>query len=239
MNVIKTTAAIFLVALSILIALLYINKPSLPKEELKVKRVTIYEGLSAVEISQLLKDEGIFANGEILPQELDGYLFPDTYEFYVPSSLEFVVSKMSDNFNRKVLALVPDDKNVHEVLTVASMVEEEVINDEDRRIVAGIIWKRLQAGMRLQVDATMCYIKTAPCFPITKRDLAIDSHYNTYLYEGLPPGPISNPGLASIKSSLNPQKSDFWFYISDPKTKKTIFSKTLDEHNRNVAVYLR
>lgn len=249
----KTGKKVFLrfVALFCLIALLcgclylsavVLNKVFRPVSGLfhgtPVKTVTIQEGLTAVEVSKLLKEEGIFVSGEALPQELDGYLFPDTYEFFVPSSLGFVVKKLSDNFNKKVIPVIPEMHGLKEVITVASMVEEETNNFRDRRIVAGIIWKRLQNKMFIQVDASICYVKEPPCYPVTKEDLDIDSPYNTYLYKGLPPSPISNPGLDSIKASVSPEVSRFWYYLADPKTGKTIFSVTLEEHNKNIVKYL-
>lgn len=203
-----------------------------------VKVVTIREGLTAVEISNLLRNEGVFANGETLPQELDGYLFPDTYEFYVPSSLDFVVKKISGNFNKKVIPNIPELGRIREVITVASILEEEASSPDDRRIIAGIIWKRLKTNMYLQVDAAICYTKPAPCYPVRAEDLELDSPYNTYLYKGLPPGPISNPGLGAIKASLSPRESPYWYYIADPKTGRTVFGTTLEEHNKNIAKYL-
>ncbi len=243
----KTSKKVFLrfVGLSCLIALLCgclvlsavvlskVFRPVTP-----VKTVTIKEGLTAVEVSKLLREEGIFVGGEELPQELDGYLFPDTYEFYFPSSLGFVVKKISDNFNKKVIPNIPEMYRIKEVITVASMIEEETNNSRDRRIVAGIIWNRLKSKMFLQVDASVCYVKEPPCFPITKSDLDIDSPYNTYLYKGLPPGPISNPGLDAIRASVNPENSKYWYYLADPKTQTTIFSTTLEEHNQNIVKYL-
>lgn len=243
----KTAIKVFLClflslsALFILIALLFaaVKSSVVLKSQANVKLVTIREGLTAVEVSELLENEGIFVNGEILPQELDGYLFPDTYEFFVPSSLGFVVKKISDNFTRKVIPNIPELHRLRDVITVASMVEEETNNSLDRRLVAGIIWKRLKSNMFLQVDATICYVKPRPCFPVTKVDLSIDSPYNTYLYKGLPEGPVSNPGLDSILASLNPSASKYWYYLADPESGRTIFADTLEEHNKNIFKYLK
>lgn len=243
----KTATKVFLclysfsLALFILIALLFavFYGSAVLKSQAEVKLVTIPEGLTAVEVSEILKREGIFVNGEILPQELDGYLFPDTYEFYSPASLGFVVKKISDNFTKKVIPNIPELHRLREILTVASMVEEETNNSTDRRLVAGIIWKRLASNMFLQVDATICYVKPRPCFPVTKADLSIDSPYNTYLYKGLPEGPVSNPGLDSILASLNPSASKYWYYLADPKSGRTIFANTLEEHNKNISKYLK
>lgn len=239
----KTAIKVFLcfACLFILIALLFavVKGSAVLQSQAKVKLVTIPEGLTAVEVSEILEREGIFVNGEILPQELDGYLFPDTYEFYSPSSLGFVVKKISDNFAKKVIPNIPELHRLREILTVASMVEEETNNSTDRRLVAGIIWKRLESNMFLQVDATICYVKPRPCFPVTKADLSIDSPYNTYLYKGLPEGPVSNPGLDSILASLNPSASKHWYYLADPKSGRTIFANTLEEHNKNISQYLK
>ena len=229
-----------LLSLFCLIALFaLLNRLNRPEVIAQVKTVTIPEGLTAVEISKLLQNEGVFVNGEMLPQEIEGYLFPDTYEFFVPSGLGFVVKKLSDNFNVKVPPNVPTGKNLKEILTVASLVEEEVAHDADRPIVAGIILKRLKSGMPLQIDSSICYIKPLPCHPIKSSDLDIDSPYNTYLYKGLPPGPISNPGLEAIIASVKPTHSGYWFYISDPKTRKIIFATTLEEQGANIYRYLK
>ena len=121
---------------------------------------------------------------------------------------------------------------------MASLIEREVPDSDERRIVAGILWKRIENGIPLQVDATICYIKSGPCLPITEEDKDRDSLYNTYRYLGLPPAPISNPGADAIEASKNPEDSPYWYYISDPETNQTIFAQTLDEHNRNVVKYL-
>ncbi len=170
----------------------------------------------------------------------EGYLFPDTYRFYVGSDPQLVVQTLLDTFERKaapILAKQPGaiEKNV----IIASLLEKEVTSTEDRRIVAGILKKRLEAGMPLQVDATVCYAKKlisdaipgAPCYPLEPLDFKIDSPYNTYLYKGLPPGPIGNPGLDALTATVQAQASPYWFYLTDPATKRTIFSTTLAEHN--------
>jgi UPF0755 protein len=105
--------------------------------------------------------------------------------------------------------------------------------------------KRMNVGMKLQMDATLCYMKEVvaqaplPCYPLTSLDFKYDSPYNTYLYKGLPPGPIGNPGTSSIRAALNPRPSPYWFYLSDPLTKRTVFSETLDEHEDNRVKYLK
>lgn len=202
--------------------------------------VTIPEGSTVSEINAILERSGVLVDAE-LPQSLEGYLFPDTYEFFLDSSVQVVEEKFRENFEAKAAPLIASAGKsalTHEILTVASLIESEVPNSSDRKIVAGIIWKRLQNDIPLQIDASLCYIKEQPCFPITERDKSIDSPYNTYRYRGLPPGPIANPGLDAIEAALYPEQSPYWYYLSNPENRETIFSRTLDEHNQNVIKYL-
>jgi UPF0755 protein len=120
--------------------------------------------------------------------------------------------------------------------------EKEVPDFEEQKIAAGIFLKRMDVGMALQADATVIYAKCsgkfAGCASLTRLDFKIDSPYNTYFYAGLPPAPISNPSAKTIEAASKAEKSDYWYYLSDPETQKTIFSKTLEEHNDNRASYL-
>ncbi len=231
--------------------------------------VTIPEGATLKDIEVFLSRAGIapigslnaisiseFANEyEFLmtQKSLEGFLFPDTYRFFRNSDTKTLVIKMLDNFNTKAWPLLRECKSkiekckemdFLEVLTVASLLEKEVVSYSDRQLVAGILYKRLNVGVGLNVDATIAYAKCARAFvtcgdpKVYRRDLEFQSLYNTYLYKGLPPGPIGNPGLEAIKAALNPAQSDYFYYLSDPKTGKTIYSKTLDEHNDNRARYL-
>jgi UPF0755 protein len=120
--------------------------------------------------------------------------------------------------------------------------EKELTNDQDKRIASGILWKRLAQQMKLQVDATVCYAKSQEfinCQNLTLKDLAINSPYNTYRFKGLPPGPICNPGLSSLLAAFSPEESDYWYYLTDPQTKRAVFSKTLEEHNKAIRKYLK
>ena len=202
--------------------------------------ITIAEGLTVPEINEILVEKGVLV-GELLPQELEGYLFPDTYEFFLGSSLDVVKEKFSLNFNSKIRELgleALSEDELKEIIIIASMIEAEVPHSDERRIVSGIIKKRLSAGIPLQLDASLCYVKGDPCLPITDDDKKIDSLYNTYLHRGLTPGPIGNPGLDAIEASINPEESPYLYYISDPETGRTIFASSLDEHNSNVVKYL-
>lgn len=203
--------------------------------------VTIKEGATVHEINKLLKEKGVITEAT-LPEELEGYLFPDTYEFFVPSDVETVKAKFQENFNRKVRTVIPagtSEEDLRKILTKASLIEKEVPDAEERRIAAGIMMKRLENNIPLQMDASICYLKReTSCLPITDEDKATDSPFNTYRYRGLPPHPIANPGIDAVSAILDPFPSPYWFYLSDPKSKKTVFAKSLDEHNNNVVKYL-
>jgi len=231
--------------------------------------VTIPEGATLKDIEALLYRAGVVPLGVLgkvavfeLAKEyeflrgatrLEGFLFPDTYRFFKNSDTNTVVKKMLDNFEAKAWPLLGECKvqsekckelNFFEVLTAASLLEKEVVSYRDRQLVTGILYKRLNVGVGLNVDATIAYAKCGGAFVtcddprVYRKDLEFQSPYNTYLYKGLPPGPIGNPGLEAIEAALNPVQSDYFYYLSDPKTGRTIYSKTLDEHNDNRARYL-
>jgi UPF0755 protein len=203
----------------------------------------IFPGMTVSEIDEKLSALKIINSGELINsnRSLEGYLFPDTYHFYAGSDINSVIHRFLENFNSKALPFFNNNVNILDTLILASLLEKEIPDYEEKRIAAGILLKRLKIGMPLQVDATLVYAKCAGflnCPRLTEADYKIDSAYNTYLYFGLPKGPISNPGLESIKAVLNYKKTEYLYYLSDPETKKTIFSKTLDEHNKNRAKYL-
>jgi UPF0755 protein len=210
--------------------------------------VTIPEGSSLFEVDALLAKQFVIREGELSSNEkaiqLEGWLFPDTYRFYRSSSVSVVLQKMLDTFRHKTDVLLKGlpEREVIRILTLASLLEDEVPDYEESRVVASILEKRLKTGMPLQVDATICYIKRSQggrsCYPLTPLDFKIDLPYNTYLYKGMPPGPINSPGLFAIQAALNPKPSSYWYYLSDPATKKTHFSETLEEHARKRALYL-
>ncbi len=166
---------------------------------------------------------------------LEGYLFPDTYFFTEESTAEEVIVKMLTNFDKKIdqnyrnlIAL--QGKDLHEVIIFASIIEGEVPLNTDRSIVAGVFKNRLDIGMALQSDATIDYVKGIPEVKHTQADIEIDDPYNTYIYPGLPPGPINNPSLASIDAALAPAETDYMYFLNNAETGETVFSRTLDEH---------
>ena len=201
-------------------------------------KVTIPEGWTNKQIEERLIVSGVLKTGEKLPKELEGYLFPDTYYFEKESTIDVVVKKMQDNFTEKTKSLDLHGRNIYDVLKMASILEREVISDEDRAIAAGIFWKRLENNYPLESCATIAYILGIEKWRYTYEDTRIKSPYNTYINVGLPPTPINNPGLSSIIATLNPTKTDYNFFLTDPETGNTIFSKTLEEHNANKVKYL-
>lgn len=173
---------------------------------------------------------------------LEGYLFPDTYYITRDEPILVIVEKMLSNFDKKVtpeiIQEIKDQKRtLFNVLVMASLLEMEVKTYKDKQIVAGILWKRLRNGWPLQVDATLTYLTGKASNEITKSDKEIDSQYNTYKYMGLPLGPISNPGLDSIKASLYYKESLYWFFLTNAEG-EAVFSKTLQEHVINKQRYL-
>jgi len=206
--------------------------------------ITIPEGFTLKKIDARLAAAGLIKEGELLAdsRKLEGYLFPDTYRFDQNDSLDEIVKKMTDNFDQKMDKSLRDEitrqkKTLAEIIVMASIIEKEVSNYEDRRIVSGIFWQRLKDNYPFQSCATIAYALGVDKWRYSTDDTKIDSPYNTYQNAGLPPGPICNPGLESIKAAIYPQPTDYYFFLSTPDG-KTIFSKTLEEHNLNKAKYL-
>lgn len=188
-----------------------------------------------------------------LAENYEGQLFPDTYLLPKESSPSAVLSFFLNNFQKKFTTdmesiLAQSGLTKKEALILASLVERETKSDKDRPIVAGILLNRLKADWPLQIDATLQYAlanlrcsSKSDCdwwITPTAADKKINSPYNTYLNKGLPPAPICNPGLSSIKAVVNPQDSDYWFYISDTKGQMH-YARTVEEHNENIVKYLQ
>ena len=182
-----------------------------------------------------------------LPHPLEGYLFPDTYFIDAGHfNAQDLIDLMLKNFQKKLpagaLALITkkdDGKNgrsLYDVITMASMVEKEVRTDGDRALVAGVLWKRNDNHWFIGADATLLYLKDDRT--IDAADLSEASPYNTRNKQGLPPGPISNPGLKSIEAALQPADSAYFYYLTKPGTGEVVYARTNDEQNANKAKYL-
>ncbi len=211
--------------------------------------VVIIEGLRIEEIASDISRNLLIPEAEILKFAREGYMYPDTYLIPKDSTAEEIVAIMQNNFDQKVNdSIVAQGKkqglSIKDVIILASIIEREVKIDKDRRMVAGILIKRLKNDWPLQVDATIQYLlgyqplaKTWWKKDLTFDDLKTDSPYNTYINTGLPPAPISNPGLSSIQAVVNPEVSDNWFYLSD-KNGNIHYASTQEEHDSNIKVFL-
>lgn len=213
------------------------------------KWVTLIEGLRVEEIAEKLEKELGIKKDEFVKKakKHEGYLFPDTYLFNRDATAEDIVSILRANFDKKYteeiqakikkLGLTP-----HQGVILASIVEREARTEEPRRIAASIILKRFKIGMGLQADATIQYIlgyqKDEKSFwrkHLTKDDLKVDSSFNTYLYAGLPPGPICNPSLMSLVAVANADPDTPYLYYYHDSKGNSHYAKTLEEHNENIA----
>ncbi len=176
------------------------------------------------------------------PNRLEGYLFPDTYRITNKTSEEQVIEMMLARFAREITpefrqAAAKNKLTIHQAVTLASLIEREVKKDEERPKAAAVFLNRLERGWKLESCATVQYILGEPKARLWLEDLEIDSPYNTYLYAGLPPGPIASPGGPSLRAAVNPAAEDYLFFVI-AEDGQHIFSRTLEEHNRNRAVYL-
>lgn len=211
--------------------------------------VVIIEGLRNEEIALLLAQDLSIPESEFLRISKEGYMFPDTYLIPKDATAEKVKEIISKNFDEKVTDKIinkgeQQGLDLDEIITLASIIEREVKDNNDRKIIAGILLKRLNNNWPLQTDATIQYAlgyqsgeKSWWKKNLTAADLLIDSPYNTYQYTGLPPDPICNPGLSSILSVVEPQTSSYWFYLSD-KQGKIHYAVSQEEHEANIEQYL-
>ncbi|WP_374718028.1 endolytic transglycosylase MltG [Neobacillus sp.] len=174
---------------------------------------------------------------------LEGYLFPATYPFYKPNpTVEEMVNAML-NKSQHVLADYIErgkkEKNltVHQLLTMASLIEEEATEQADRKRIASVFYNRIEKGMMLQTDPTVLYAQGKHKERVVYKDLEVDSPYNTYKHTGLPPGPIANAGRVSLEAAVDPEESDFYYFLATSDG-KVIFTKTLEEHNKEKAKHI-
>jgi UPF0755 protein len=231
----------------------------LTKGKVNSRRITIPEGWTIREIGAYLEKEGVvksadfvaatkkdynydFLVGKPAGVDLEGFLFPDTYQISATATADDIVKTMLDNFGRRVTpdmraAANKSSLGLYGTITLASMVEKEANKPVDRKVVAGIFESRLNEGMRLQSDVTVAYALGEDRKELTAADLKLNSPYNTYVVEGLPLGPICNPGLDAINAVIYPEVTSYRYFIA--ANEQMYYAKTIDEHNTNVAKYLR
>ena len=206
-------------------------------------KVTIPEGYTMEQIFRKLEDENVCSYDDLMDaaanysynysfidqsmqgdaKRLEGFLFPDTYEFYQGMQASSAINKFLENFHDRITAEMlekADERGMtmQEVVTVASMIEKEAANDDERAMIAAVIYNRIEAGMPLQIDSTIMYVLPEHKDVLTVEDTKIDSPYNTYQNKGLPPTPIANPGIASIKAALSPASTQALYYALDAES---------------------
>lgn len=209
--------------------------------------ITIPEGKRATEIAELLKgDIPTYQNSwkSVLVQN-EGYLFPDTYLIPKDADIKMIVDQMRNNFDRKYSEIIINNSKLtkSQIVILASLIEREAITNAEKPVIAGILINRLGQEMALQVDATIQYAKGQNATnkkwwePVTLEEYkSVISDYNTYLFTGLPPGPISNPGIEALRAAANPADTDYLYYLHD-KNRQIRYAKTLGEHNANIEKY--
>jgi UPF0755 protein len=224
--------------------------------------LTIPEGWSLNDIEIYMEEVGLFSRDELAdaavmqsayrdfgflaPLEddtiLDGYLFPDTYRVFSDSTPETFVRRMLSTFGQRVTPAVREEigrqgRTLHDVLTLASIVQNEAGDDSEMYVIAGVFWNRLQIWMPLESDATVNYVLGTNKRQPTFADTAVEDPYNTYQNYGLPPGPIGNPGLDAILAAVNPAQHEYYFFLH-PLGGDIVLSRTFEEHLQNKARYL-
>lgn len=205
--------------------------------------VTIPEGSSNSRIATILSRQfPLFDKDEflLLAEDDQGYLFPDTYLFPRSVRAHEVIASMRANFEKRTADLEEKVKNsgrsMDEIVSMAALIEKEANKEKDRRLISGVLWYRLELGMLLQVDAVFPHIIGKNTYQVTLKDLRTNSPYNTYVYGGLPPGGITNPGLSAIMAALEPTPTEYLFYLADRRG-NTYYAKTYPEHQANKRKY--
>lgn len=206
--------------------------------------ITVPEGQRALEIAQSLKEKipGYKSTWDDILVQNEGYLFPDTYLIPKDADINFIINLFKNNFKNKYSTLDASKTRLtkEQIVIVASLVEREAKNDTDRALVASVILNRLDIGMKLDIDATVQYALGYQADEkrwwkkgLTSDDLKINSSYNTYKVAGLPPTPISNPGLASLNAVINPANTNYLFYMTDAKGVNH-YAENISQHNENI-----
>jgi UPF0755 protein len=211
-------------------------------------KVLVTEGKRATEIAEILKEKISTYDRSWITElvQNEGYLFPETYSISKNASIENIIKQMRDAFDQNFAKVntINSKLTKSQVVILASIIEREAITNEEKPVIAGILMNRLNAGIPLQVDATIQYAKGKNLLngkwwePVTIEEYkSVVSDYNTYLHAGLPPGPISNPGLEAIQAAAAPVDTDYLFYLHD-KNGQIHYAKTSSEHGANIEKYL-
>lgn len=216
--------------------------------------ITFPEGTRVAEMAAIIEaklktpenDKYQFDKKEFRQLAREGYMFPDTYLIPKDTTAQLVIDRMQQTFSQKVdqNLLVSKELTADEIITLASLIEREAKTNEERPTIAGILLNRLNAGIVLQVDATVQYAKGYDAaadswWPqVAPQDYqSVKSSFNTYLHTGLPPGPIANPGIESIRAARNPSETNYLYYLHDSEG-KIHYAETIEEHNANIRQYL-
>jgi UPF0755 protein len=211
-------------------------------KKLETVKVTIPEGFTNNQIGDLFEKKfPRFNKIDFLKNAEEGYLFPDTYFLEITTSASSSIKILNDNFKLKLTPYEPQiASSTHkfgEIIKIASILESEAQTQEDREIISGILWKRLKLNMPLQVDASLKYVLNKTSAELTKSDLEIKSPYNLYINTGLPPTPISNPGIIAIEAALHPTTTKYLYFLTD-NDQKMHYAETFVEHKKNISKYL-
>ncbi|WP_159881221.1 endolytic transglycosylase MltG [Paenibacillus puerhi] len=229
-------------------------------------RLTVPEGFTIRQIAEKLQQSGIepaafeaalkrfvapqgsaaagIPSDPNLKARLEGYLYPDTYEWKKDAGADELVATMAAQLDKRLQelpegwrqAMDTHGLTLHQTLTLASLIEREVAAEEERALVSGVIHNRLKQNKQLEIDATIQYLFDKQKERLFEKDLRVESPYNTYLNRGLPPGPIASPSLASIQAALYPQETKYLFYVTKKDgSRKHLFAETFEEHKKNIA----
>jgi UPF0755 protein len=216
--------------------------------------VTIPEGYTMFDIAKAMEEAGLgsaqdflkiaqthtYLISDLAPEakSLEGYLFPNTYQFTRTQTREDMVAAMVHQF-RQVAQQIGLNSDVHRIVTMASIVEKETASPDERPMVASVYYNRLAHRVALDADPSVIYaLLLAGNYSgsLHHAELSVDSPYNTYRFRGLPPGPIGNPGQSALEAAMHPANTEFFYFVSDGNGHHR-FARNLDEHNRNVAAY--
>jgi UPF0755 protein len=225
-----------------------------PDVQPDIRKVVIPEGYELRQMIDLLVENGLGERESFMTEvetgifdytfikqipvrenRLEGYLYPDTYLFSVEETEHQILDKMLAAFEQKVMPVYDGantETGLDKILTLASVIEREAANDEERPKVASVFYNRLNIGMKLESCATVQYLLKERKDVLSLADIAVDSPYNTYKYTGLPIGPIASPGIASIKAALYPADTNYLYFVATADGEENLFSETFQEHNQ-------